>query len=85
MARRRDDAHVYFTGKGLLGERLAAWEAGGRQNASLLDQGRERITEWISPPRGGSIWPGNCSIGRTRPSMPPRRPDAIRCAWGKVD
>ena len=45
LARTRDDAQLYFSGQALLIQRLAAWEAGGRQDVALLEQARERIAD----------------------------------------
>ena len=45
LARTRDDAQLYFSGQAPLAQRLAAWEAGGRRDAALLDQARERIAD----------------------------------------
>jgi len=53
LARTRDDAQLYFSGQALLIQRLAAWEAGGRQDVALLEQARERIAD-IQEVRGWS-------------------------------
>ena len=48
-----DDARLFFSSQALLVQRLAAWEAGGRQDATLLEQARERIAD-IMEVRGWS-------------------------------
>jgi len=47
LAQTRDDARLFFTGKSFLLQRLAAWEGGGRQDVTLLDLARERISEFM--------------------------------------
>jgi len=53
LAQTRDDAQLFFSAQTFLGQRLAAWEAGGRQDVTLLDQARERIAA-IQKVRGWS-------------------------------
>ena len=53
LARTREDARLYFSGLAPTVQRLAAWEAGGRQDTALLDQARERIAD-IQEVRGWS-------------------------------
>jgi len=45
LAQTRDDARLYFSGQALLVQRLAAWEAGGRQDLTLLELARARIAD----------------------------------------
>jgi len=53
LAQTREDTRLYFTGLAPIVQRLAAWQAGGRQDEALLTQARERILE-IKEVRGWS-------------------------------
>ncbi len=48
LAQARKDVHLFFSGRALFAQRLAAWEAGGRRDEALLDQSRARFSELMA-------------------------------------